>query len=196
MKNIIFDLGRVVFAQDPAKSSEEFKQFFSFVAQKQMPQFWCDYDRGVLSFEQVAQALAEYRGVGVDFAASMIRSAISRQETIRPTARLIEDLKEAGYKLYVLSNMSREFIDYLRQQPVYKNFDGEVISCEEGVVKPMPEIYDIVLSRYALDPDESMFIDDREENVIAAQQRGISTFHFNRNNYEGSCEQLRSMLLR
>lgn len=196
MKNIIFDLGRVVFAQDPAKSSEEFKQFFSFVAQKQMPQFWCDYDRGVLSFEQVAQALAEYRGVEFDFAASMIRSAISRQETIRPTARLIEDLKEAGYKLYVLSNMSREFIDFLRQQPVYKNFDGEVISCEEGVVKPMPEIYDIVLSRYALVPEESMFIDDREENVIAAQQRGISTFHFNRNDYEGSCEQLRSMLLR
>lgn len=196
MKNIIFDLGRVVFAQDPAKSSEEFKQFFSFVAQKQMPQFWCDYDRGVLSFEQVAQALAEYRGVEFDFAASMIRSAISRQETIRPTARLIEDLKETGYKLYVLSNMSREFIDFLRQQPVYKNFDGEVISCEEGVVKPMPEIYDIVLSRYALVPEESIFIDDREENVIAAQQRGISTFHFNRNDYEGSCEQLRSMLLR
>ena len=195
MKNIVFDLGRVVFAQDPAKSSDEFKQFFSYVAQKQMPQFWSDYDRGVLSFQQVAQALSQYRGVEEEYAASMIRIAISRQEAIKPTERLIVDLKAAGYKLYVLSNMAREFIDFLRQQPVYKNFDGEVVSCEEGVVKPMSEIYDILLSRFALSPEETMFIDDREENVVAAQQKGIFAYHFNRNDYEGSCEQLRKILL-
>ena len=195
MKNIVFDLGRVVFAQDPAKSSEEFKQFFSYVSQKQMPKFWCDYDKGVLSLEQVAHALAEYRGVEPDFTASMIHTAICRQETIKPTASLIADLKAAGYKLYVLSNMSREFIDFLRQQPVYKNFDGEVVSCEEGVVKPMPEIYDILLTRYNLNPEETMFIDDREENILAARGKNISGFHFDRNDYEGSCEQLRAMLL-
>lgn len=195
MKNVVFDLGRVVFAQDPSKSSEESKRFFSYVSQKQMPQFWCDYDKGILSFDQVAQALAEYRGVDVDYAASMIRAAIYRQATIKPTARLIEDLKAAGYKLYVLSNMSREFIDFLRQQPVYDNFDGEVVSCEEGVVKPMPEIYDILLCRYNLLPEETIFIDDREENVVAAQEKGITTFHFNRDDYEGSCAQLRTMLL-
>ena len=125
----------------------------------------------------------------------MIRAAIYRQATIKPTARLIEDLKAAGYKLYVLSNMSREFIDFLRQQPVYDNFDGEVVSCEERVVKPMPEIYDILLCRYNLLPEETIFIDDREENVVAAQEKGITIFHFNRDDYEGSCAQLRTMLL-
>ncbi len=195
MKNVVFDLGRVVFAQDPAKSSDEFKHFFSYVAQRQMPQFWCDYDRGVIDLQQVAEALAAYRGVEVEYALSMIQLAIGKQETIAPTARLIADLKSAGYRLFVLSNMSREFIDFLRQQPVYKNFDGEVVSCEEGVVKPMPEIYDILLGRYNLVPQETIFIDDREENVEAARRKGIATFHFNRNDYEGSCEELRAMLL-
>lgn len=195
MKNIVFDLGRVVFAQDPQKSSDEFKQFFAFVAQHQMPQFWTEYDRGALSFDEVATELAAFRGVEFEYAAQMIRLAIGKQETIAPTEALIKDLKTAGYNLYVLSNMSREFIDFLRERPVYGYFDGDVVSCEEGVVKPMPEIYDILLERFSLDASQTIFIDDRAENVAAAERKGIHTFHFDRNDYEGSCQKLRDMLL-
>lgn len=195
MKNVIFDLGRVVFAQDPAKSTAEFKQFFSYVSLTPMPQFWTDYDMGVLSFDQVAEKLAAYRGVEPEFAREMITIAIGKQETIRPTEKLIDELKAAGYKLYVLSNMSREFIDFLRKQKVYENFDGDVVSCEVGIVKPMPEIYDLLLKRFDLDPAETIFIDDRKENVDAAAAKGIATFHFDRNDYEGSCERLREILL-
>lgn len=195
MKNIVFDLGRVVFAQDPAKSTAEFKQFFSYVSLTPIPQFWIDYDLGLSSFDKVAADLASYRGVDVDYARTMIHKAISKQETIAPTEALIGDLKAAGYKLYVLSNMSREFIDFLRQQPVYANFDGEVISCDEGVAKPMPQIYDLLLERFSLDASQTFFIDDRKENVEAAEAKGISTFHFDRNDYEGSCKRLREILL-
>lgn len=195
MKNVVFDLGRVVFAQDPAKSTAEFKQFFSYVSLTPMPQFWTDYDMGVLSFEQVAEELATYRGVEPEFAREMITIAIGKQETIRPTEKLIDELKAAGYKLYVLSNMSREFIDFLRKQKVYENFDGDVVSCEVGIVKPMPEIYNLLLKRFDLDPAETIFIDDRKENVDAAAAKGIATFHFDRNDYEGSCERLREILL-
>ena len=195
MKNVVFDLGRVVFAQDPAKSTAEFKQFFSYVSLTPMPQFWIDYDMGVLSFDQVAEELAAYRGVEPEFPREMISLAIGKQETITPTAKLIAELKDKGYKLYVLSNMSREFINFLRQQEVYENFDGDVISCEVGVVKPMPEIYDLLLDRFALDPSETIFIDDRKENIEAAAQKGIGTFHFDRNDYEESCKRLREILL-
>ena len=95
----------------------------------------------------------------------------------------------------MLSNMSREFIDYLRQQEVYANFEGDVVSCEVGVVKPMPQIYDILLDKFSLDASETIFIDDRRENVDAAMAKGISAFHFDRNDYEGSCECLREILL-
>ena len=195
MKNIVFDLGRVVFAQDPAKSSDHFKQFFSYVSLTPIPQFWTDYDLGVSSFDDVAAALAEYRGVEVEYAAMMIRDAISRQETIAPTGALIADLKAAGYKLYVLSNMSREFIDFLREQPVYRHFDGDVVSCEVGMAKPEPAIYDLLLERFALEPTQTLFIDDRKENVEAAAEKGIHTLHFDRMDYEASCRQLREMLL-
>lgn len=195
MKNIVFDLGRVVFAQDPAKSSDHFKQFFSYVSLTPIPQFWIDYDLGISSFDDVAAALAEYRGVEVEYASAMIREAISRQETIAPTGALIADLKAAGYKLYVLSNMSREFIDFLREQPVYRHFDGEIISCEEGVVKPDPEIYDRLIARFDLEPQDTLFIDDRAENVEAAARKGINVVHFDRMDYQASCCRLREMLL-
>lgn len=195
MKNIVFDLGRVVFAQNPAKSTEHFKQFFSYVSQSPMPQFWVDYDLGVSSLDEVAAELAAYREVEVDYARDMILQAIGKQETIVPTSELIADLKAAGYKLYVLSNMSREFIDYLREQPVYRHFDGEVVSCEEGVVKPQPEIFDLLLHRFDLNPADTLFIDDRKENVEAAAKKGIHTVHFDRMDYEGSCCELRKMLL-
>ena len=99
MKNIVFDLGRVVFAQDPAKSTEHAKQFFSYVSQSPMPQFWVDYDLGVSSLDRVAEELAEYRGVEKDYARDMILQAIGRQDTIAPTEALIHELKAAGYKL-------------------------------------------------------------------------------------------------
>lgn len=195
MKNIVFDLGRVVFAHNPARSNAERKRFFSFVAESPMPQFWVDYDRGVSSLDKVAEDLAAYRSVEVDYARSMIEQSISWQEPIAPTEALIHDLKQAGYKLYVLSNMSKEFIAYLRQQDVYSYFDGDVISCEEHVVKPMAAIYDILVERFNLDVQQTMFIDDRLENVQAAERRGITPFHFDRNDYEGSCQRLREILL-
>ena len=195
MKNIVFDLGRVVFAQDPAKSTEHYKQFFSYVSQSPMPQFWVDYDLGVSSLDRVAEELAEYRGVETAYARDMISQAVGRQETIAPTAALISDLKAAGYKLYVLSNMSREFIDFLRTKEVYSYFDGDVVSCEVGVVKPMPQIYDILLEKFSLVAQETMFVDDRRENVDAAMAKGIAAFHFDRNDYEGSCARLREILL-
>lgn len=193
--NIVFDLGRVVFAQNLMKHSDEYREFFSYVAQSPMPQFWVDYDLGFSSWEKVVSDLASYRSVSEEYASEMLTLSIGRQRTIPQTAALIADLKAAGYKLYVLSNMSKEFIEYLRRQEVYAAFDGEVISCEEGFVKPMPEIYDVLIDRFSLDASRTMFIDDRAENVYMGEQKGITGFHFNRDDYDKSCAELREILL-
>lgn len=195
MKNIVFDLGRVVFAHKTEYRTEERKRFFSYVSESPMPQFWVDYDKGVSTMAKVAKDLAAYRGVDVEYALSMIKQSIGWQSTIEPTAALIRDLKAAGYRLYVLSNMSREFIAFLREKEVYRYFDGEVISCEEGIVKPDPEIYRTLIDRYSLDVSETMFIDDRRENVDVAATLGITPFHFDREDCEKSCKELREMLL-
>jgi HAD superfamily hydrolase (TIGR01509 family) len=63
------------------------------------------------------------------------------------------------------------------------------------MVKPQPEIFDLLLQRFDLDPAQTLFIDDRKENVEAAALKGINTVHFDRMDYEGSCRELRKMLL-
>ncbi|MBR5849937.1 MAG: HAD family phosphatase [Alistipes sp.] len=194
-KNIVFDLGGVVFMRDPKKCSEEFIDFFSFVRGEVMPHFWNEYDRGTLSKEETIGHLVQRSGFDRAKCSALVDEAIAKQEAVKPTEQLIEALKAGGYRLYVLSNMSREFIDFLRAVPVYRHFEGEVVSCEEGVCKPEQEIYQLLLKRYGLNPAETLFIDDRHENLEGAAREGIAGFLFNRNNPTQSCDRLREQLL-
>lgn len=194
-KNIVFDLGGVVFARDPRKFEPEFIKFFSYILLPKMPKFWEDYDRGIVGYDEVVASLAEYNSCDRELAESNLRRSIHTQEPIAATEKLIAELKQAKYKLYVLSNMSLEFIEFLRKQDVYRNFDGEVVSCEEHVVKPEPEIYRRLTERYELNPMETLFIDDRKENVDAAIAMGWQGFHFDHRNPQKSCEELGEMLL-
>lgn len=195
MKNIVFDLGGVLFARDKHKCSPEFIDFFRFIRTDPMPDFWVEYDRGTLTLDQVVDALCALYGCTPEVARAYVREAIDRQEPVRATERLVGELKRAGYRLYVLSNMSREFIDFLRRADVYALFDGEVVSCEEGTVKPEPRIYRILLDRYGLDPAQTLFIDDRAANIAAAREAGIDGFLFDPHDPEASCDALRQRLL-
>ena len=195
MKNIVFDLAGVVFARNEARCPQELMDYFYFInSGEQLPDFWCDYDRGTRSFDNVAERLAQFRGSDVQTARHMMATAITYQDQVAPTAALIAALKGESYRLFVLSNMSKEYIDFLRKMPVYQYFDGEVISCEVGLNKPEREIYSLLLDRFSLDPLQTMFIDDRKENVVAAAELGIVPFHFDRKNPEQSCNQIRELL--
>ena len=195
MKNVVFDLGGVVFHRDAKKVRRELIDFFAFIFASKMPLFWEEYDRGALTFDEVLDELSRAKGCERAVAESYLREALDRQETIPQTAALIRDLKRAGYRPYVLSNMSREFIDFLRRMPVYAHFDGEVVSCEERVVKPERRIYEILLDRYGLAPEATLFIDDRRANVEAAAELGVGGFVFDHHDPGLSCRRLRSMLL-
>ncbi len=194
MKTVIFDLGGVVVARNPNKVTEEFKEFFSFLADKQMPHFWEEYDRGTQSLEQTIDIISQLKGYDREVCAETIRAAIDMQESIEPTARLIAELHERGYRLLVLSNMSLEFIEFIRQLPIYRYFSGEVVSCEEGVVKPEAGIYKILLERYSIEPADALFVDDRPANLEAAAAHGIQTHLFKRWEAEASCDAIRAML--
>lgn len=196
VKNIVFDLGGVVFARDPRKFEPEFIKFFSYILLPKMPEFWEEYDRGVVLYDEVIDSLAEYNSCDRELAASNLHRSILTQEAIPATKSLIESLKTSGYRLFVLSNMSKEFIEFLREQEVYANFEGEVVSCEEHIVKPDPAIYTTLTSRYELDPAETLFIDDRKENIEAAVAEGWMGYHFNARNPEESCEELHALLIK
>ena len=195
MKNIVFDLGGVLFARDATKCTQEFIDFFAFVRSEPMPRFWEEYDRGTSTLAEVTDTLCEMHACTRAKCEEFLRRSIEMQEPVKPTEALIHDLKAAGYKLYVLSNMSREFIAFLRRFPVYGLFDGEVVSCEERTVKPEPRIYEILLERYGLDPAETLFIDDRRSNIAAAEELGIRSKLFDARHPDVTCQELREMLL-
>jgi len=92
---------------------------------------------------------------------------------------LLEELKAAGYRLYLLSNASVRQEEYWSRVPGNELFDGCVISAREGLVKPQPEIYRLVLARFALRAEECFFIDDVAANVEGALVCGIpgAVFH-------------------
>ncbi len=195
MTNIVFDLGGVLFARDLKRCTPDFIDFFSFVRAERMPRFWEEYDRGTLTIDEVTDELCRINGCGRARCEEYLQRSIELQEPVRPTERLVGDLKAAGYRLYVLSNMSREFIAFLRRFPVYGLFDGEVVSCEVHTVKPEPRIYEILLERYGLDPSETLFIDDRPANIAAAEALGIRGRLFDYRDPESACGALRRELL-
>lgn len=197
MKNIVFDLAGVVVARNQERCPQYIMDYFYFInSGEALPEFWDDYDRGTRDIDSVAQCLAEFRGSDFETAKSRMLEAVTYQEQVAPTAELIAELKAAGYRLFVLSNMSKDYIEFLREMPVFQHFEGEIVSCEVGLIKPEREIYNLLLDRYNLDPEQTMFIDDRKPNVDAAAEVGINPFHFDRNDPEKSCEQLRCILLK
>ena len=78
--------------------------------------------------------------------------------------------KKGGYRLYVLSNASDEFYIYFPKSYDVNLFEGIVVSADLHIIKPDERIYRYLLERYGLNPGETLFIDDRLENVEGASE--------------------------
>lgn len=89
----------------------------------------------------------------------------------------VHRLKEQGYGLYLLSNYSKElFIKHTKGASFIRDMDGMVVSYMIHQAKPSREIYEYLLQKYHLNPQECLFFDDREENVLAARKLGIDAY--------------------
>lgn len=86
---------------------------------------------------------------------------------------LIRLLKANGYRLYALSNIHAPCRQYTGLLPAADLFSGFFLSCEHGVVKPDPRIYQLFCEEYALSPSACLFIDDSPYNIDSAQQFGM-----------------------
>lgn len=95
------------------------------------------------------------------------------------TADVVRRLKEAGYGVYGLTNWSGETFPAVRDRyEVFALLDGIVVSGDEHLLKPDPRIYRLLLDRYSLRPEESLFIDDNEANVAGARAVGMYGLRF------------------
>jgi 2-haloacid dehalogenase len=98
---------------------------------------------------------------------------------IAGSVEILAELRARGTLLYLLSNFSAETFP-----PAFERFDflrwfhGMVISGEVGVIKPDPRIYEIMLTRFSIDPHRAVYIDDVAVNAETAAGMGIHGIHF------------------
>ena len=98
---------------------------------------------------------------------------------IEETVDILRELKRAGVPLYAVTNWSAEtFPSAQNRFDFLAEFDGIVVSGEEGVIKPDPRIFRILLDRYGIPAHAAVFIDDNPANAEAATNLGIHGIHF------------------
>ena len=87
-------------------------------------------------------------------------------------------LKQKGYPIYLLSNFpGDQFEKYRLQNSFLDEFDDRIISGDVGLAKPDIKIYELAIQKFNLVPEESLFIDDKIENIKGAEKVGIQTIH-------------------
>ena len=100
------------------------------------------------------------------------------RDTFELSIQVLKKLKKQNYECFVLSNWSAEtFVGMTDDYPFLNLFDGMIISGEEKLIKPDKAIYELAINRFQLIPQETIFIDDKLENIQAAKKLKMHTIH-------------------
>ena len=178
IRNILFDMGNVLIRFDreyfidrlgvnPEDKQLLLREVFHSVE-------WVQMDRGSIVEEQaVAQVCRRLPQHLHDAAEKLIAMWDRPILPIDGMYELIEELKNAGYGIYLLSNASLRQHEYWPRIPAHVFFDGTIISADEGVMKPDAEYYLRALNRFCLKADECFFVDDVPSNIEGALYCGI-----------------------
>ena len=154
--------------------------------------YWEQQDLGLMSSDWIFSKMKEAHP---EFSAIIDQNLYDQTGIVTRRAESkawIEHLRQSGYRVLVLSNFSEPA---LRDCPDAMDFLGEnmggtgkvgeygvicegILSCKVHTVKPYPAIYGILLTRYGLIPEETVFVDDTQKNLTAAQAYGIHTILF------------------
>lgn len=182
IKNIIFDIGKVLIGFDwraYLHSLFDDDTAESVAAAIFGSGHWPELDRAVLSEEEIL-GLFYGAGQGVEPQIKEAFDRIGECVAKRDWAfDLMDSLKEKGYKLYYLSNMSEHVKGSNPEAFAFtERMDGGIYSCEVHLIKPDPAIYRSLLEKYGLVPEECLFIDDHPENIAAGKRLGIKGIVF------------------
>ena len=179
-KSIVFDLGGVMvdfapraYLVDRICNEEIEEQVYDLTFGSEE---WKQLDAGLVSrFDGNQAMLRNAKAAGREFEVQGVLD--DWLHILRPRRRmqeLVRKLKSRGYCVYYLSNIPEDVLDFLTERDLKGLFDGGVASCVVHINKPDPRIYKALLDKYQLKAGESVFIDDRLENVQAAFRLGFA----------------------
>jgi putative hydrolase of the HAD superfamily len=197
MKNLIFDLGGVVFTWKPADVIAA--QLPDFAATPEQARAlahaifahpeWQDFDRGVVELAEVTESTARRVGIAPERLHCLLGPVAERLQPIASTIALIESLSSQraaamhGHArepvgVYFLSNMPVAYSRELERRHAFMaHFDGGVFSGDVRQIKPQPDIYATLAARHGLLPEQTLFIDDLAENLLPARALGWHVHH-------------------
>lgn len=194
IKNVIFDFGGVLIDVDYHKTIDAFKSmgianFEKLYSQADQEHLFDHYETGQISSQYfINQLISKTDGM---VTANKIVNAWNAMlgEIHAANVESVEQLKEKGYNVYLLSNTNDIHIqvafDRWNRLPLVKPkelFDGIFLSQEIGMRKPNKDIFEHVLREISALPEEVLFIDDSVQHIRTAEQLGISTHLLNKIN--------------
>lgn len=183
IKNVIFDVGKVLVEWEPLIAMKKLgmddvtAQAVASVTTDSPD--WNESDRGALADDDmlarlIAKAPEYEREIRLFW--ENVGLAIYQYDYVRDWIR---SLKEKGYGVYILSNYgSWTYAHTTKQLSFLEDVDGAVFSFQVKQIKPEPEIYQSLLNKYGLNPEECVFLDDRQENIEAAKAQKIEGIVF------------------
>lgn len=182
LKNIIFDFGGVLVDWNPRylystvfETTDEMNYFLENIC---TPEWNLQQDKGRSLAVATAEKQQEFPQYKEQIGLFYGRWGEMLGGTIAENIRLIEPLKK-NYSVYGLTNWSAETLPIAMElYSFFVEMEGIVVSGEEKMVKPDAEIYHVLLDRYGLKAEESLFIDDNAANIETSRQLGFKTIHF------------------
>lgn len=195
MKNIIFDFGNVLVQWHPELVygdyfGDEAKAWWFLRHVADM-----DWRQRIDAGESVDGCIREKQAQYPEYAEAveLYRSRWREMLTdeVPGMRQLLSELPAAGYQLFGLTNWSMETFPEARERfGILQMIDRYVVSGAEGLVKPDPRLFQVLLDRYQLKAEECLFIDDNPDNVAAAKGMGMQGIVFN------GAEDLRKMIFK
>ena len=184
IKNIVFDMGNVLLRFDPEFFIQQLgvtpEDGRTLLIQVFRSLEWAQMDRGSLTEKQAAELICQRLPERLHAAAYILTDQWERPiQAIDGSYALVEELKNLGYGLYLLSNASYRQHDYWPLLPCSRFFDGTLISADVTLVTPQPEIYRLLFEKFSLKPEECFFVDDSPPNVEGALYCGMPGAVFN-----------------
>lgn len=180
INTIIFDMGQVLIQWKPETmltdlqlTQDETKLVVQELFQSAE---WVRQDRGTITEQEVVDAVCARLPKKLHCAVeTMVFGWHQRFLAPMPgMAELVRDLKEAGYRIYLLSNASLALRSYFPWIPGSEYFDGLMVSAEEKLLKPQHEIYEALYDRFSLNPATCFFVDDSPANIEGAYCTGMA----------------------
>jgi len=178
VKNIIFDLGNVLISFRPSEyfSKNNYPEAIRTTILSDIfgSEEWQMIDKGEISTAEAIDAIAKKSSLNKEEIVHIFNLRTDLMFPLDQNVRLLPALKKQGFRLYFLSNFPLDIFDDIKNgYYFFKHFEGGLISAEAKSSKPESRIFEILLEKYSLAPEECLFIDDIEINVRAAEALGM-----------------------